>query len=100
MCSACAQPFENVRLIRQITCPTFIVHGTDDDEIPIAHARMLYAAARHAAPPFWVRGAGHNDVVEHAEDEYFKRLDTFLTSLGPNPSSSSSSASSASSASD
>ena len=53
----------------------------DDEEIPIAHAKMLYAAACRPAPPFWVKGAGHNDVVEHSEEEYFRRVGAFLAAL-------------------
>ena len=59
--------------MRKIECPSLIIHGTADEEIPIAHAKMLYAAACRPAPPFWVKGAGHNDVVEHSEEEYFRR---------------------------
>ena len=82
----CMEPFQNVRHMRKIECPSLIIHGTADEEIPIAHAKMLYAAARRAAPPFWVKGAGHNDVVEHSEEEYFRRVGAFLAALDePDP---------------
>ena len=81
----CMEPFQNVRHMRKIECPSLIIHGTADEEIPIAHAKMLYAAACRPAPPFWVKGAGHNDVVEHSEEEYFRRVGAFLAALDAEP---------------
>lgn len=78
---ACIDPYNNLRELRRVKAPVLIVHGTSDEEIPFAHGEMLYAAARDPHEPFWVAGAGHNNVVETAEAEYFKRLAAFFATL-------------------
>ncbi|KAJ1447699.1 Alpha/Beta hydrolase protein [Pelagophyceae sp. CCMP2097] len=78
---ACLDPFNNVREVARISAPVFVVHGTHDEEIPFAHGQMLSAAARRPHAPFWVAGAGHNNIVETAKDEYFTRMRSFLDAL-------------------
>ena len=45
-------------------CAVFIIHGTEDEEVPCSHGEMLHAAAQAPHPPYWVEGAGHSDIVE------------------------------------
>lgn len=47
--------------VPRVTCPITILHGTDDDMIPISEARALAAASSHATF-VEIPGAGHNDV--------------------------------------
>lgn len=47
--------------IPRVACPITILHGTDDDMIPISEARALAAASTHATF-IEIPGAGHNDV--------------------------------------
>jgi pimeloyl-ACP methyl ester carboxylesterase len=60
--------------------PIFFLHGSDDDRIPVDHARRLKAAAR-ADDPLWIlEGAGHTQGLEKAHDEYLSRTTGFLIS--------------------
>ena len=70
-----------MRELKNVDCPVFVMHGTDDEEIPFFHGKMLHEAAKQPHPPFWVQGAGHNNVAEHAADEYYARLNGFVESL-------------------
>ena len=46
-------------LIGGLRVPVMILHGTEDDAIPVAEARGLYAAAREPKSLIVVEGAGH-----------------------------------------
>jgi len=45
-------------------CPVFIVHGTQDEVVPFRHGQELFLAIPQSwrAKPFWVEGAGHNNI--------------------------------------
>lgn len=57
-------PFPNIDRISQIDSPIFIIHGTRDEIVPFWHGQELFLATkrRYRARPFWVTGAGHNNV--------------------------------------
>jgi len=75
---ACLEPFNNLRAIKRIESVVFIIHGTEDEEVPCSHGEMLHAAAQAPHPPYWVEGAGHSDIVENHSDEYFRQLRFFV----------------------
>lgn len=55
--------------------PLFVIHSTDDDVIPIEHAKML--AAAHPEAWVWIlEGYGHVEALAHPE--YEERLRSFL----------------------
>ena len=57
-------PFMNPSKMVSINVPTMIIHGTNDELIPIQHAKKLYSKLRekYRAGGIWVQGAGHNDI--------------------------------------
>ena len=63
---------------RQVTCPTLIIHGTNDTVVSIDEARRL--AAAFPAPPFWIEvpDARHTDVVDRGGEELLDRIAEFL----------------------
>lgn len=64
-----ATRFESAAKAPLLTCPTLIVHGDQDDLIPLAHGEALAAAAPNARLHV-VRGGDHNsDLLLHAETE-------------------------------
>jgi fermentation-respiration switch protein FrsA (DUF1100 family) len=69
--------FENLRLIRRVRCPVLVIHGTEDEVIPISHGRRLYEAANQPRQALWVEGAGHNDVVPVGGGRYWAALRQF-----------------------
>ena len=59
---AVKDPFRSIDRIAGIKTPVLLMHGTNDQVIPIHHAKRLFDAA---ADPKWYRwfdGGGHNDL--------------------------------------
>lgn len=56
--------FPNIDYAPFIKCPVFIVHGTQDEVVPFWHGQELFLALNQnwRARPFWVEGAGHNNI--------------------------------------
>lgn len=56
--------FPNMDYAPHIRCPVFIVHGTQDEVVPFWHGQDLFLAVNQEwrAKPFWVEGAGHNNI--------------------------------------
>jgi abhydrolase domain-containing protein 17 len=59
-----------------------IIHGTDDEIIPVAHGQRLYEAAPGPKEAFWVPGAGHNDLLQRAGGAYYDALRRFAERIG------------------
>mmetsp|Transcript_9482 Transcript_9482/g.31349 ORF Transcript_9482/g.31349 Transcript_9482/m.31349 type:complete len:132 (-) Transcript_9482:30-425(-) len=63
-CTLPGDLFPNVDRMPGVHCPVFVVHGTHDEVVPFWHGEELLLALqpqwRHK--PFWVRGAGHNNI--------------------------------------
>ncbi|KAJ8598737.1 hypothetical protein CTAYLR_010671 [Chrysophaeum taylorii] len=78
---ACLDPYNNLAEMKKARCLVLVIHGTADEEIPFAHGKMLHAAAKHPHDPFWVEGAGHNNILETAENDYFRRINRFLDAV-------------------
>lgn len=56
--------FPNIDYAQHIACPVFIIHGTQDEVVPFWHGEELFLALPQVwrAKPFWVEGAGHNNI--------------------------------------
>ncbi|MCL1470727.1 alpha/beta hydrolase [Argonema antarcticum] len=69
----------NVLKLRQITTPTLIIHGQEDNLIPVAQGLVLY---RFCAAPdkrlVLIPGAGHNDLIMAGTAQYFEAIRTFI----------------------
>jgi len=64
--------------IRRISCPLFVMAGTDDQRTTLAESLRLYETAG-VPKQFWpVKGAGHIDLHRHAGKEYEVRVRHFL----------------------
>lgn len=72
----CFDAFPSIEKIPRVSCPTLVIHGTEDEVIDFSHGLGLYERCPQAVEPLWVPGAGHNDVEMHAE--YLQRLKRFL----------------------
>jgi abhydrolase domain-containing protein 17 len=56
--------FPNIDYAPNIQCPVFIIHGTQDEVVPFWHGQDLFLSVKQQwrAKPFWVEGAGHNNI--------------------------------------
>jgi predicted alpha/beta hydrolase family esterase len=84
--------FCNVDRMHDITCPVFIVHGTNDEVVPFWNGQELYLAVQEEFRyrPFWVQDAGHNNIELLMRDttpvtkgsqmpgRFFERFDMFI----------------------
>jgi len=74
-------PFLNKVKIRQIHQPTLIIHGENDDIIPLEEGEELY---RNSAAPdkkiLVIPQAGHNDIMMAQQDLYFDTIAEFVKS--------------------
>lgn len=55
--------YPNERRIRALRAPVLIMHGDQDELLPLRHAQRLYAAARQPKRLVVFPGAGHNDLI-------------------------------------
>jgi fermentation-respiration switch protein FrsA (DUF1100 family) len=67
--------------VGKLRAPLLVIHGTDDDLVPFEMGQRVYDAAAQPKQFWAVEGAGHNDLVLVARDEYSKRLSAFYESL-------------------
>ncbi len=78
--------FRNLAKTRKLEVPALFIHGTSDQIIPWWHGKKLY----HAVPSktkshFWVKDAGHNDLLSVAGQAYWHQLEAFTANLPQSP---------------
>jgi hypothetical protein len=71
-------PYENLGKIDKVKVPVFIIHGADDEIIPVAMSRRLFAAANSPKDLYIIPGAHHNDTYVVGGKTYFERLKRFI----------------------
>ncbi len=59
--------------------PLLLIHGTDDDMIPVSHGRRLYAAAREPKELWLAPGANHCGAYFLDRPAYCQRVTAFFT---------------------
>jgi hypothetical protein len=71
--------FNNIEKARQLEQPLLVIHGSEDEIVPIKQGRAVRDAAVNAeARSFWtVRRAHHSDTFFVAPNQYKNRLKTF-----------------------
>ena len=62
----------------KVSCRVFIMHGTDDDVVPLRCGRALQKLAPKSIDPAWIPGYGHNDIPH---DTVFHHVGVFLDAL-------------------
>lgn len=73
-----------LRAVRGLTLPLLVIHGTDDELVPVAMGRALHAAS--PVPRKQLRevpGGRHNDTYLKAGPAYFQWIREFLDGLRP-----------------
>jgi uncharacterized protein len=71
-------PYDNLGKIGRVNVPVLIIHGTDDEVIPVAMGRRLFAAANSPKDLYLIPGAHHNDTYVVGGRAYFERLKGFI----------------------
>jgi fermentation-respiration switch protein FrsA (DUF1100 family) len=79
--------FPSAERIASVTCPVLVIHGTTDTIVPLSYGKRLFEAApptssQSVAKTFAeLRGAGHNDILYVAREEYRTTMRNFLDQL-------------------
>ena len=75
--------FPNISRMKDITCPTFIIHGTNDGVVPFYHGRMLHDTLPGDIryKPFWADSMGHNNIESEMCSLFIKKLQRFFLFL-------------------
>ncbi len=69
--------YDNLRLMKQLTCPVLIAHSRDDEIIPFEEGRMLFDTAPEPKRFLEMRG-GHNDGFIVSGQGYVSGLQSFI----------------------
>jgi fermentation-respiration switch protein FrsA (DUF1100 family) len=68
--------YESLRYLPRIDAPLLVVHGEDDEVIPVAMGRAVYAAANSPKEIVTFPGAGHSDHhLYGSSEEVFRWID-------------------------
>ena len=73
--------FPSYRYIANVNFPILIIHGDKDRIIPFSHGKKLYEKAPSPKRFFHVPGAGHNDLIATAQENYWRCINDFLINL-------------------
>lgn len=68
-----------LRAVQRIApTPVLLMHAAEDDDVPVAEARRLFAAAREPKELWVVPHAAHREIEAVARDEYRQRVIDFF----------------------
>ncbi len=62
----------------QLTLPKLMIHGDQDDIIPLALGRQVFEAAPPPKAFYLIEGAGHNNTYQIGGAAYFQRWAEFV----------------------
>lgn len=72
-------PFNSLSKINHILVPTLIIHGTEDQMIPVKMAKQIYQELSIKKQLKLIKGAGHNDLQNYAK--YWRTIEKFIREL-------------------
>ena len=66
--------YDTAQRVRELAIPVWVAHGLRDRVVPVQMGKEVYEAAMVKGELLLVPGAGHNDVAELAQDQYWSWL--------------------------
>jgi fermentation-respiration switch protein FrsA (DUF1100 family) len=73
--------FDSLKQIKQVKYPVLVMHGCEDEIIPLWHGQKLYTAAPGVKTNLWIKGAHHNDYAYVAGPDYFSAFQSFVNQI-------------------
>ena len=70
--------YDSISRIQQLDVPVLVLHGDQDETVPIDQGRKLYRAANQPKRFQVLEGAAHNDTFEVAPEQYWGTIEAFL----------------------
>ena len=75
--------YDSLNRIRQLNVPLLVLHGDQDETVPLSQGRRLYDAANQPKRFQVLEGAAHNDTYEVGSEQYWGAIEKFLGELQP-----------------
>lgn len=75
--------YDSLTRIRQLNVPLLVLHGDQDETVPLSQGRKLYDAANQPKRFQVLEGAAHNDTYEVGSEQYWGAIEEFLGELQP-----------------
>jgi len=70
--------YDSISRIQQLDVPVLVLHGDQDETVPINQGRKLYRAANQPKRFQVLEGAAHNNTFEVAPVQYWGTIEAFL----------------------
>ncbi len=70
--------FNNLSRLKNVKCPTLLIHGTEDRTVPFWHAEKNWKVLHGEKQKLWVEGAGHTNIPEVAGPLYWNTIISFI----------------------
>ena len=74
--------FSTVDLVKEVRVPVLVIHGAEDELVPLGMGKEILEAAHEPKDWMAVAGAGHNDVFWVGGASYFRRIASFARDCG------------------
>jgi len=71
-------PYDNLGKIDKVKAPVMVIHGEQDEIIPVDMGRRVFAAAPEPKDLYIIPRAHHNDTYMVGGEAYFQRLRDFI----------------------
>jgi fermentation-respiration switch protein FrsA (DUF1100 family) len=73
--------YPTLRRLRELRTPLLVLHGDEDDIVPLSQGRALFEAAPGPKRMHVFPGLGHNDLVPRASAEFARVIASWWTGL-------------------
>jgi uncharacterized protein len=73
--------YPSLRRVRALRAPLLVFHGDRDEIVPVGHAEALFEAAPEPKRLQVIEGAGHNDLVTGAGDQWAAAIARFSAAV-------------------
>jgi fermentation-respiration switch protein FrsA (DUF1100 family) len=74
--------FDNLSRIKNLKYPLLIIHGAQDEIVPVSQGKKLYNEAQVPKQFFLVPNANHNDILWQAKNDYWQTIINFTKNIG------------------
>jgi len=72
-------PINNISKMKRIVLPLLVIHGEEDQLLPVTHGQALFDASSVTGKTILrIPGAGHNDLLWVGKQRYFSVLSQFI----------------------
>lgn len=71
--------YDTMEALASVTVPLLMIHGTEDEVIPVEFGREVFEAASEPKEWYPVEGAGHNDVEYVGGEAYYGTIQRFMS---------------------